>query len=413
MPVTGSASKGPSLLWVTDEAPDRLGGGGSIRQAHLLVALAERFDVHLLTTGVLRDPEVRAVLSGLVELPRPELVAARYELQRRTATMANALLGRYPSDMRLVRRSRVLLTAELARRHDDFDVVLVVNSEMGPVLPRGRTSVSVIDFHHLPSVVCRHRADAAPGRRQRWLHSLDARKAARLERHQMADYDVAISCSDDDAAVLQASGARRVIVAPNGVSLSTFRVTPVPSAKRLLFPGTLDYVPNIDGASWLCSEILPLVRAAVPTVELEIVGRSPAEEVRALGGLSGVTVHSDVPTLVPFFESARVVVVPLRLGSGTRLKALEAMAAARPLVGTTIGLAGLGIVDGEHALVADDASAIAAALVDVLTDDRRAADLAMNGRALVERLYGWDAIGSAFADELAAAVLAPSTRGSA
>jgi glycosyltransferase involved in cell wall biosynthesis len=410
MPATGSASKGPSLLWVTDDAPDRLGGGGSIRQAHLLVALAARFDVHLLTTGVLRDPEVRAVLSGLTELPRPDRVVARNELLRRVATLGNALVGPYPSDMRMDGLSRDVLAAELARRHHDFDVVLVVNSEMGPVLPRGRASASVIDFHHLPSVVCQHRSDAAPGRRQRWLHALDARKAARLERQQLADYDIAVSCSDDDAAVLQASGARRVIVAPNGVSLSTFRVTPVPTAPRVLFPGTLDYVPNIDGASWLCSEILPRVQAAVPSVELEIVGRRPAAEVRALGGLSGVTVHGDVPTLVPFFESARVVVVPLRLGSGTRLKALEAMAAARPLVGTAIGLAGLGIVDREHALIADDAGAIAAALVDLLTDDRLAADLAMSGHALVERLYGWDAIGTAFADELAAAVLSPSSR---
>ena len=99
--------------------------------------------------------------------------------------------------------------------------------------------------------------------------------------------------------------------------------------------------------------------------------------------------------MLPWLSRARVAVVPLRVGSGTRLKALEAMAAGRPLVGTTVGLEGLGVLDGVHALVADTAPAFAAAIVHALEDDGLAASLTTAGRLLAED-FEWTAIGESF-----------------
>src|SRR5205823_15052400 len=101
----------------------------------------------------------------------------------------------------------------------------------------------------------------------------------------------------------------------------------------------------IDGAVWFCTGVLPQVRSAVPTASVALVGRSPAPEVEALGALDGVEVHADVPSVVPYLRAARVAIVPLRIGTGTRLKAREAMAAGRPVVGTTVGLEGLAVTD--------------------------------------------------------------------
>jgi glycosyltransferase involved in cell wall biosynthesis len=132
--------------------------------------------------------------------------------------------------------------------------------------------------------------------------------------------------------------------------------------------------------------------------------------VRALAHRVAVTLHPDVPEMAPWLERARATVVPLRIGTGTRLKALESMAAGRPVVGTSIGLEGLGVVDGVDAHVADTAAEMAERLVRVLRDDAHAEALAAAGRRLVEARYGWSAIGGPFADavvELAAASGSP------
>jgi len=190
--------------------------------------------------------------------------------------------------------------------------------------------------------------------------------------------------------------ARRFTVIPNGVDLGRFRPLPVPPEPRVLFPATLSYPPNVEGAVWFCSEIWPRVRSVVPDASLVLAGRSPAAPVLELERLPGVSVDADVPSMVPYFASARVVVVPLRVGAGTRLKALEAMAAARPVVGTTLGLEGIGIVDGVTARVADDPDAFAAAVVGTLQRDDLAQSLGAAGRLHVENRFGWEQIGDSF-----------------
>jgi glycosyltransferase involved in cell wall biosynthesis len=141
---------------------------------------------------------------------------------------------------------------------------------------------------------------------------------------------------------------------------------PRPDNPTVLFPASLDYAPNADGARWMAEAIWPSVRRSLPEARLLLVGRSPGPAIRALDGAAGIEVHGDVPDMADWLQQARVVVVPLRFGTGTRIKALEAMAAARPVVGTTIGLAGLGIEDGVHALIADEPDRIAAHIVSAL-----------------------------------------------
>jgi glycosyltransferase involved in cell wall biosynthesis len=392
-----------SVLWVTDEPPDRKGGGGNIRQSYLVRALAERAEVSLLLVGSLDDDAVRSSLRAVVELQHPGFVVARTDLERRARTLASSLVGRNPSELRRTKKVRELLATELSARHGDYDLVVVLHASTAPVLPDARRQPSAVEFQHLRSKMLEQQRVDPPGRRHAWLWGVEARQAARLEAWAARRYDVAIACSDDDAAELRRAGAREVVVAPNGVNVAHFRPTPVPSSQRLVLPGTLDYEPNIDGVTWFCDEVLPLVRNARPDVELDVVGRRPTAAVRALAERDGIAVHADVPSVQPFVDAARAVIVPIRVGTGTRLKALEAMAAARPVVGTTIGLEGLGIVDGAHALVADAPDLFAAAVVQVLDDDDVARRLAAAGRALVEERFDWDHIGVAYAEALLAA----------
>jgi glycosyltransferase involved in cell wall biosynthesis len=275
------------------------------------------------------------------------------------------------------------------------DVVVVEYLGMSPIRKAGVAGEArwLLTCHNVLSRMADQQARAMGGRRHAWLFGRDARKARRFEHWAVSAFDRVIAVSDEDAAAL---GMGAVDVLPNGVDVGKFEVTPLPTEPRLVFTGALYTSPNQDGIHWFCHEVLPLVRRAVTDVSLEIVGANPPPNVLALGALPGVEVHTDVPSVQPYLAKARVAIVPLRIGSGTRLKALEALAAGRPVVGTATGLEGLGLEDGSHALVANDATSFAAATVRLLRDGFLASSLVTEGRAMVEAHYSWEQIGNRF-----------------
>lgn len=388
------------VLWVTDEPPDRALGGGSIRQSYLFEALASVTPTDLLCVGAAPDERTASLAAEVITLSRGQVPWTEHPVGRRALSLAIAVGSRYPSRMYPTRPVRRALRQAIAERRGRYSVVCVEHEGLAPVISGSGAERWIITFHYLLSGMVERELALAPGRRQRWFRERDLRKARSLEREAVLSYDRSIVCSEEDAAALRLLGGtpapERVAVIPNGVDLALIRATPVPQEPRVLLPGHLAWFPNIDGALWLCSEVWPRVLTAVPDAELTLAGRSPADEVLALGQQPHVSVHADVPSMVPYLESARVVVVPLRVGTGTRLKALEGMAAGRPVVGTAVGLEGIGIRDGVHALVADDAAAFADALIRALREDELAKSLAASGRTHVENQFGWDAIAARF-----------------
>ncbi len=379
------------------EPPGHHLGGGDIRLAHLFEALAAAIPTDLWTVGKLDDDEVRDAAAGVVELPRRRVPWSQRTSVRRLLQVGLALGSRYPAHHYQAGPARRALARELRSRHEAYNLVVVEHEAMAALLPRRRSAPWAIDLQNLASRTLEQEIARAQRSRQRGLLKIERRKALAVERRIARSFDRVLVCSEMDAEVLRGlepAAAERIAVIPNGADLARYRVTPIPVSPRILFPSHLAYWPNVDGALWFCSEVLPRLRAAVPEAEVQLVGRAPVAEVLALGELPGVSVHADVPSMVPYFEPARLVVVPLRIGSGTRLKALEAMASGRPLVGTTIGLEGIGIVDHEHALVADDPDSMAGAIRELLADDALCSRLASAARAHVERYFSWEAIGA-------------------
>lgn len=384
------------VLWVTEEPPDHALGGGNIRQAHLFEAIARVFSTDLLLAGSVRDEGVRNAAANVIELPRPRPLHTEHPVGRRALELAIALGSRYPLALSPARPVRRVLADALSAIAQAYDLVCVEHEALAPLVPRSRRKPWIITFHHLYSGMLDSEVELAPGRRQRWVRARDLRKARRLEAFALQSYDRCVVCSEQDAQRLQSLAdegtGNRLAVIPNGVDLTLYKPDAPPAEPRILLPGTLNWSPNIDGALWFCSSIWPQIRAAVPNATLVLAGRSPVPEVQELARVRGVSVHGDVPSMVPYFKAARVVVVPLRVGTGTRIKALEALAAGRSVVGTTIGLDGIGVVDRAHALVADDPDAFAAAVVAVLRRDDVARSLAEAGRALVESRFGWPSV---------------------
>jgi glycosyltransferase involved in cell wall biosynthesis len=200
--------------------------------------------------------------------------------------------------------------------------------------------------------------------------------------------------SERERAVISAYLPRKPTAAVlNGVDLDHFRPSVAPvDPSTILFTGSIDYRPNTDAVLYFAREIFPRILRAQRRATLMVVGMRPPPEITALAG-PNIVITGAVADVRPYLQRATVVVAPLRMGSGTRLKLLEAMAMGKPVVSTALGAEGLAVEGGTHLLVADDPAAFAAEVVRLLDHPSLAAWMGRNGRDLVEREYGWEAAG--------------------
>src|SRR5262249_37897648 len=178
---------------------------------------------------------------------------------------------------------------------------------------------------------------------------------------------------------------------PNGVDLDYFRPAGAPrDPHNLVFTGVMNYWPNVDGVTWFCREVLPLIRERVPDAAFTICGSSPTRPVRALGRLPGVRVTGAVPDVRPYLAGAGVGVTPVRIAGGLRTKRPEARGAGRPTVAPPAAWAGVEAQVGRDLLVADRPADFADAVVRLLRDRRLRDTMGRSARAAVEANYRWD-----------------------
>jgi glycosyltransferase involved in cell wall biosynthesis len=242
---------------------------------------------------------------------------------------------------------------------------------------------------------------------------LEWRKLRAFESAYLRRFPTCVAVSERDAALLaQLSPATRYHVAPNGVDGAHF----APPAGRpregqtLLFFGTLNYGPNVEGIVWFVEEVLPRIRQADPQVTLEIVGADAAPAVAALATRPGVKLTGFAPDIRERLWSATLSVVPLWNGGGTRLKILEALAAGCPVVSTSLGAEGLDLQDEEHLLIADSAEAFASQVVRALASPELRESLAQRGQERVALRYDWGPIAERFEAALQDAARLPSAQ---
>lgn len=374
------------------EPPDRHAGGGGIRQSYLLECLAHRHQVDVLLAGGTPDAVVADVINDLSVVAHPHRWTPPSRSLRRATTLADSLLPGGPFERRDNSRVRRTLRQALLER-SGYDVVCVEHAGLAPLVAERRAGEAwILTMHNVPSITATQMLRRDLRRRDTWVWRRELVAARRLERAALKLYDVVAVSSHTDAQALPGS----TVVVPNGVDTQRLTPTPLPPEPRLIFTGSLNYRPNVEGLTWFCREVYPAVQDRLPQVQLDIVGRQPVADVSSLAGPS-VNVYADVPDIQPFLERARVAVIPLLSGSGTRLKALEAMAAGRPVVGTGVGLAGLEIVHDQHAVIQDAGEALAAAVASLLPDDAKCERLAEAGRALAVEKFDWHKIADEYA----------------
>lgn len=286
------------------------------------------------------------------------------------------------------------------------DLIQCEFSYMAQYLPPGRARggpLRVLDAHNVESRLAgTGRPDA--GRAYHLYAAWERTRRLAEEREACRRADVVLTVSADDASTFDRLFTPRCLrVVPNGVAVDEFAPDGRPEAARtegIVFVGKLDYGPNVDGVLWFAREVWPRVRQHCPTSTWTVVGLNPTSDVVALNDIPGVRVTGEVPDVRPFLNEAALVVVPLRSGSGTRLKVLEAMAMGRPIVTTSMGAEGIAASDAALRRC-DEAHGMADTIVALLADPAARQRLAEAARAEVAARYSWPSVLDALEDAYA------------
>jgi sugar transferase (PEP-CTERM/EpsH1 system associated) len=276
------------------------------------------------------------------------------------------------------------------------DVVQLETFLVGQYLRDVGRIPTVLDMHNVTWLIWDRMVDVT----SRWLRPAVRVQASRVRRDEIAvcrAVDLCAPVSDADLAELQRAAGehiRAVVVTP-GVDCDLFTpVTPVDAGPEILFVGSMGYAPNVDAAEYFCRDILPRVAEKVPDVHLSIVGANPSPTVARLAAEGRVTVTGFVPDVRPYYARAAAAVVPLRVGGGIRMKILEGMALGVPMVATSIGAEGLGLVHERELLIADTPEAFAAAVVRLVHDVELRRRLSLQARETAVRRFSWEAVGA-------------------
>lgn len=230
---------------------------------------------------------------------------------------------------------------------------------------------------------------------RRRLARLTARRLEHDEAHILRTAAGHVVCSEREQQQLrQQAPDSRIAVVENGVDAAAHASTGTSGERRrVVFVGSMSYHANADGAVWFATELWPRIHQHFPDWTLSLVGSDPGPSVRALGELAGVEVTGTVADVRPYYRDAVAAVVPLRVGGGTRLKIIEAMAAGVPVVSTATGAEGLAVEPGREFLLASEPGQWLE-LLKSLQEPGRADQLIAAGRELVRRRYDWEVIGN-------------------
>jgi glycosyltransferase involved in cell wall biosynthesis len=379
------------ILLLCPEPPAPPTWGFALRVYHLGRELARRHDVTLLTYDH-GDPS--RDWRRLEKLFRVERVEAPGTLRNKRLGQLRHLLSRHSFHLGSLLSPAMQHALDELTGRECFDVIQVESSQMaGFDFPAG--PALILDEHNVEHDLLRQVAAAEASLPRRLYQSVEYRK---VRREEVAAWRRADGCTvtslQDERSVREAAPTTPTRVVPNGVDLDHFTPGSGPvDPDAIVFVGSINYRPNTDAVLHFAERILPLVRLARPQATFHVVGQGAPELVRRLEG-PRLHIVGGVADVRPHLAGAAVVAVPLRMGGGTRLKVLEALAMGQAVVSTSLGCEGIDVEQGRHLLIADDPEAFAAAVVRLMGDPDLRRELGLGGRDLVERRYGWTAAGA-------------------
>lgn len=384
----------PYLPWPADN-------GGKLRSFYLIQGLARQAQVDLYVPSYVAHTDLGplADLCRVVHVEHMDWKAPSQPAWLRLFTSQTPRSVEHfhtPGSLTAIR-------GKLSQKSRPYDLLVCDEISMAPYvldLP-GMADVprlimrQKIDYLHYAEV-----AESRPWGQQKFFDRFEAKRLRAYEYATMPNFDGAVVCSPADGAVVgDESGGIPTEVIVNGADTDYFRPerNPAPHPTLILL-GTMNYHPNIDAVLHYFAEMHSTILEAIPDLQVLIVGHNPPPEIESLGRLPGITVTGSVPDVRPYLSRSWMMAVPLRLGGGTRLKIIEAMAAKLPVVSTSVGAQGLDTVHGQHIFLADDPLAFAHHCIDLLQNPIQGQAVAEQAYAHIRKGYSWQQLGQRFAD---------------
>jgi len=395
-----------NILFVSATIPYPTIDGGRIRVLNLVSRLCQIHEVTFLTfITSLADEQGAAYLREM----GMEVVGVRRPEQKSGSRALNALadlggllknsIQRKPLTVAKYYSVEMVEALERLLRSHRFDIVHFEMLHTGQFLPELRSEgensyTTVLGEQNIDSRIWRRLAREEPNLLKKLIFRSQYRRFVSYESRICHRFDICLCVSEEDGRELKSICPEAAIeVVPNGVDTDYFRPEESDEEEEcLVFTGSMDWQPNEDAVVYFCDQILPLIQAELPEIKFLIVGSNPGDRVLRLGEIPGVTVTGWVEDVRPYISDAGVFIVPLRIGGGTRLKILQALAMEKAVVSTNIGCEGLNLQPNEHILVADEPRQFADETVRLIRDRSLRRRLGENGKTFVQERYDWDVI---------------------
>lgn len=380
------------LLWVNANFLHPTTKGGQIRTLEMLKRLHARHEIHYAALENPSEPEgVARSLEYATRAYPFRLDVPRKGTAGFYAQAAAGAFRRLPvavSRFRSREMEQALSRLMDAERFDGMICDFLVSAAHFP-----RLDHALLFQHNVETMIWRRHAEHAGNPFSRAYLDLQARRMFTFERYACRKAAHVAAVSEGDAGVMRDLFAvKNVSAIPTGVDLEYFAPKPAAPAADLVFVGSMDWQPNVDGVTWFFREVFPIIRNVRPQTKVAVVGRTPPAAITSLPAL----VTGTVPDVRPYLWGSAVSIVPLRIGGGTRLKIYESMAACVPVVSTAIGAEGLAVTHDENIVLADSPQDFADACLKLLENDNRRRVLADAAWQLVSSRFSWEQVSCEF-----------------
>jgi len=396
------------ILWLSHFVPYPPKGGILQRGYHLLKQTAKYHDVHLLAfqQDDLMKPLCSTIDEGIndaknhlnefcdsvtiLDIPSDRNKSKKY------FTALKSLFTRYPYNLNwLLSDEYANQLIELINR-ESFDFIHFDTISLSPFKKYCGDIKCSLDHHNIESHMLIRRSGNEPNILKKLYYYQEGKRLEKYEKLFCPDFTFNFTCSDiDTERLLKLSQTSKAHTIPNGVDTEYFKPdTSITKHDRLLFIGTLSWYPNIEAVSYIANNIWPKLKLRNPSIEIDIVGANPPEEILDLADKDpNFRVHGFVDDILPFFHSAKCYVCPIKDGGGTKLKIIDALSIGMAIAADEIACEGIKVSNQENVLFSTTADEYVEAIEKILNNDEFRINLQNNARTLAENHYSYDSIG--------------------